>query len=79
MKYLKWWKGETYNKEYSPQQGSHSDSIEKSKALQVGKAKRIQQHQTSFATNAKGTSLGGKHKRRKRATETNPKQLRKRQ
>ena len=32
---------------------------------------------TSFTTNAKGTSLGGKHKRRKRPTKTNPKQLRK--
>ena len=37
---------------------------------------RIQHHQTSFTTNAKGTSLGRKHKRRKRPTITNPKQLR---
>ena len=36
---------------------------------------RIQHHQTSFTTNAKGTSLGRKHKRRKRPTITNPKQL----
>ena len=35
------------------------------------KAKRIQHHQTSFTTNAKGTSLGRKHKRRKRRTITN--------
>ena len=41
------------------------------------KAKRIQHHQTSFTTNAKETSLSGKHKRRKRPTKTNPKQLRK--
>ena len=41
------------------------------------KAKRIQHHQTSFTTNAKGTSLGRKHKGRKRPTITNPKQLRK--
>ena len=41
------------------------------------KAKRIQHHQNSFTTNAKETSLGGKHKRRKRPTKTNPKQLRK--
>ena len=34
-------------------------------------------HQTSFTTNAKGTSLGRKHKRRKRPTENKPKQLRK--
>ena len=34
---------------------------------------KIQHHQTSFTTNAKGTSLGRKHKRRKRPTVTNPK------
>ena len=32
---------------------------------------------TNFTTNAKGTSLGRKHKRRKGPTITNPKQLRK--
>ena len=32
---------------------------------------------TSFTTNAKGTSLGRKHKRKKRPTKTNPKQFRK--
>ena len=36
------------------------------------KAKRIQHCQTSFTTNAKETSLGGKNKRRKRPTKTNP-------
>ena len=36
------------------------------------KAKTIQHHQTSFTINAKGTSLGRKHKRRKRPTITNP-------
>ena len=41
------------------------------------KLKRIQHHQISFKTNAKGTSLGRKHKRRKRPTITNAKQLRK--
>ena len=30
------------------------------------KAKRIQHHQTNCTTNVKGTSLGGKHKRRKK-------------
>ena len=40
-------------------------------------AKRIQHDQTSFTTNAKRTCLGRKHKRRKRPTITNPKQLRK--
>ena len=47
------------------------------KLYRQAKAKRIQHHQTSFTTNAKGTSLGRKHKRRKRPTIINPKQLRK--
>uniref|UniRef100_A0A8C9DZ13 L1 transposable element RRM domain-containing protein n=1 Tax=Phocoena sinus TaxID=42100 RepID=A0A8C9DZ13_PHOSS len=38
---------------------------------------RVQHHQTSFTTNAKGTPLGRKHKRRKRPKITNQKQLRK--
>ena len=38
MIYLKWWKAKTYSlREYSTQQGSHSDSVEKSKALQTSK------------------------------------------
>ena len=41
------------------------------------KATRIQHHPTSFTTNAKETSLGGKHKKRKRPRKTNLKQLRK--
>ena len=47
------------------------------KLFRQAKAKRIQHHQASFTTNAKETSLGRKHKRRKRPTKTNPKQLRK--
>ena len=47
------------------------------KLFRQAKAKRIQHHQTSFTTNAKEISLSGKHKRRKRPTKTNPKQLRK--
>ena len=35
---------------------------------------RIQHHQTDFATNTKGTSVGRKHKRRKKPTKTNVKQ-----
>ena len=41
------------------------------------KQKRIQHQQTSSTTNAKGTSLTGKHKRGKGPRKTNPKQLRK--
>ena len=47
------------------------------KLFRQAKAKRIQHHQTSFKTNDKETSLSRKHKRRKRPTKTNPKQLRK--
>ena len=41
------------------------------------KLKIIQHHQTSLKTNAKGTSLGRKHKRRKRPTENKPKTIKK--
>ena len=41
------------------------------------KLKRIQHHQTSFTTNAKGNSLGKKHKTRNRPTENKPKTIRK--
>ena len=49
--------------------------MEKLKAFQISKFKRIQYHQTSFTTNAKGTSPGRKHKRRKRTTENKPKAI----
>ena len=51
--------------------------MEKSKAFQTSKVKRIQHHQTSFITNAKGTSLGKKHKRRKRPAENKPQTIKK--
>ena len=38
---------------------------------------RIQHHQTSFTTNAKGTPLGRKHKRRKTPTENKPQTIKK--
>ena len=40
MTYLKWWKGGICNQEYSDQQGSHSDLIEKfkKKTLQTSKS-----------------------------------------
>ena len=41
------------------------------------KVKRIQHHQTSFTTNAEGTPLGRKHKRRKRPTENKLKTIKK--
>ena len=39
--------------------------------------KRIQHHQNSFTANAKGTSLGRKHSRRKRRKENKPKKIKK--
>ena len=39
--------------------------------------KRIQHHQTSFTTNARGPSLGRKHKGRKRPTENKPRTIKK--
>ena len=47
--------------------------MEKSKAFQT--SKRIQHHQTSFTTNAKGTFLDRKHKRRKRPTKNKSKTI----
>ena len=43
------------------------------------KIKRIQHHQTSFTTKAKGTSLSKKQKRRRRPIENKPKATKKRQ
>ena len=70
-------KGKTYNGDYSTQQGSHSDLTEKLKSLQTSKANRIQHHQTSFTTTAKGTSLGRKHNRRKRTYKNKLKTIKK--
>ena len=47
------------------------------KLSRQAKIKRIQHHQTSFTTNAKGTSLGRKHKRRERPTENKPQTIKK--
>jgi len=51
--------------------------MEKQKAFQKAKVKRIQYHQTSFTTNVKGTYIVKKYKRRKKIYKINPKQLRK--
>ena len=56
-------KGKTYNEEYSTQQDSPSDLMEKSKAYRQAKVRRIQHHQTSSITNVKGTSLGRKQEK----------------
>ena len=70
-------KGKKLHQDFSKKQGSHSGSKEKKNLYRQEKAKRIQNHQTSFTTNDKGISLGRKHERRKRPTIKNSKQLRK--
>ena len=47
----------TYNQEYSTQQGSHSDLMEKSKQAKQAKDKRVWHYQTSFKTNTEETPL----------------------
>ena len=47
------------------------------KLYRQAKVKRIQDHQTSFTTNVKGTSLGRKHKTRERPTENKSKTIKK--
>ena len=49
--------------------------MEKSKFHRQAKSKRIQHHQTSFTTNAKGISLGGKHKTPQNKSKTSKKIL----
>ena len=48
---------------YYTQQGSHSNMKENQKLYRQAKAERIQHHQTSSSTNAKGSSLDRKHKK----------------
>ena len=47
------------------------------KLSRQAKVKRIQHHQTSFTANTKGTSLGRKHKRKKRSAQNKPKAIKK--
>ena len=51
--------------------------MEKSKAFHTSELKRIKHHKTIFTTNSKGTSIGRKHKRRKRPTQNKPKTIKK--
>ena len=48
-----------------------SKSDKQIRQIRQANAKRIQHHQTTSTTNAKGASLSGKHKRRKGPTKTN--------
>ena len=51
--------------------------IDDSKVFQTGKSKKIQHHQPSFTTDAKKTSLGRNHKRRKRLTKNKHQKIQK--
>ena len=78
MIYLKWWKGRTY---ITKNTLSSKTLIQiwwrNQKVYRQAKVKRIQQHQISFPTNTKGTSLGRKQKKKKRPTENKPKTIKK--
>ena len=75
MIHLKWWNRRTYN-QIILYPGRFSFRVEeKSKAFPDKQNMRIQHRQTSFTTNAKGTSLSSKHKRRKRPTKSKPKTI----
>ena len=65
---------EPTTKNTSTWQDSHSDLTELSRQAKV---KRIQNHQTSFITNAKGTSLGSKQNKKIRLTENKLKTINK--
>jgi len=43
-------------------------TVSKQKLYSQSKVMRIQYHQSSFTANANGTSIGRKHRRRKRLT-----------
>ena len=56
--YFKWWKGRTYNREYStPSKALIQIQQRNQKVYRQAKANRTQHHQSSSATSAKGTSL----------------------
>ena len=55
-------KEKTYYQECCTQQGSHLYLMKRSKALQIGKAKRVWHQQSSFKKKVKGTSLSEKAK-----------------
>ena len=52
-----------YSPHYCTQQGSHSNMKENQKLYRQAKAERIQHHETSSPTNAKGYSLDKNHKK----------------
>ena len=47
MKYFKWWKGRNYNQEYSTQQDTHLDLMEKWKAFQTRDKQKLREFSTT--------------------------------
>ena len=47
------------------------------KSFPQARVRKIQHHETSFMRNAKGTSLGRKHKRKKKLTQNKPQTIKK--
>ena len=76
MIYLKCSKGRSYNQDYYIRQGFIQIRWRNQKLYRQAKATRIQQHQTSSTTNAKGPSLSGKHKK-KRTYKNKPRTIKK--
>ena len=76
MMYLKWWKRRTYNQEYSTQQDSPSDLIEKSKALQQ-KLREFSNAKPALKQMLKEHLQAGNTGEGKALQKVNPKQLRK--
>ena len=60
---LKVMKENNHSPDYCTQQGSHSNMKENQKLYRQAKTERIQHHQTSSPTNAKGSSLDKKHRK----------------
>ena len=69
--YLKCWKEKTCIQEHYPAQLSFRFYEGNKSCTDKQKLKRIQHHQTSFITNAKGTSLSGKGKSTARKLQEN--------
>ena len=75
--HLKWWQEEPTAKNTLPSKALIQIWWRNQNLSRQTEVNRIQDHRTSFTTNVKGTSLGSKHKRRKRPTEHKPKIIKK--
>ena len=72
-----WATGLNWTEDYYTRQRSHSSWWRNQKLYRQAKFNRIQHHQTSLATNTKGTYIASKHKRKERPMKTNPPKIKK--